>query len=121
MQIEVKGRHMAITDELRDHVNRRFAKIGRQVSDLARLEVELSLERNPAIAERHIAQATLHLKGTILRACDASRDITHSINLASDELSRQVKRDRDKRRRRREARSAELPVDVAPATQPPAT
>jgi ribosome hibernation promoting factor len=33
----------------------------------------------------------------------------HSVNLVSEELSRQVKRHRDKRRRRREARSAELP------------
>ncbi|HEV3228328.1 MAG TPA: ribosome-associated translation inhibitor RaiA [Solirubrobacteraceae bacterium] len=114
MQIEVKGRQMPITDELRDHVNRRFAKIARQVSDLARLEVELSLERNPAIADRHVAQATLHLKGATLRACDASRDMVHSINLCADELARQVKRDRDKRRRRRAPRSAEVPGGISP-------
>jgi putative sigma-54 modulation protein len=113
MQIEVKGRQMAITDELRDHVNRRFDKIARQVSDLARLDVELSLEPNRALPDRYVAEATLHLKGTVLRASDASRDITHSINLCADELARQVKRNRDKRRRRREARSAELPTGSA--------
>ncbi len=76
MQIEVKGRQMAITDELRDHVERRFDKIARQVSDLARLDVELSLEPNRALPDRHVAEATLHLKGTVLRASDASRDMT---------------------------------------------
>ncbi|HEY4096927.1 MAG TPA: HPF/RaiA family ribosome-associated protein, partial [Baekduia sp.] len=35
MQIEVKGRHMTISDEIRDHVDKRFAKVGKQVSELA--------------------------------------------------------------------------------------
>jgi putative sigma-54 modulation protein len=108
MQIEVKGRHMTVTDELRDHVHKRFAKVAKQVSELAVLEVELSEERNPSNPDAMVAEATLHLKGTTLRACDSSRDLAHSINLCADELAVQVKRHRDKRRRRREARAAAL-------------
>jgi len=37
-----------------------------------------------------------------LRASDASPEMLHSLNLAVDELARQVKRHRDKLRRRRE-------------------
>lgn len=106
MQIELKGRNVAITDDMREHVARRFEKVGRQVSELARLEVELSEERNPAIADSHVAEATLYLKGVTLRAQDASRDQRHAIHLCEEELSRQVKRHRDKRRRRRESRAA---------------
>jgi putative sigma-54 modulation protein len=106
MQIEVKGRNTPVPSELRDHVERRFAKVARQVSELARLEVEVSEERNPAIADCHIAEATLYLKGVTLRAREASRDLPHSVNLVADELARQVKRHRDKRRHRREARQA---------------
>ena len=40
MQIEVKGRNLPVTDELRECVSRRFEKVGKQVSDLAVLEVE---------------------------------------------------------------------------------
>jgi putative sigma-54 modulation protein len=104
MRIEVKGRNTPVTDELREHIERRFAKVAKQVSPLAELELELSEERNPAIADSQVAEATLHLKGVTLRAHDASRDMTHSINLVSEELARQVKRHRDKRRHRREAR-----------------
>jgi putative sigma-54 modulation protein len=106
MQIEVKGRNLQVTDELREIVARRFDKVGKQVSELAVLEVELSSERNPSNPEKEIAEATLHLKGVTLRATDSSRDIKHSINLIADELARQVKRHRDKRRKRRESRSA---------------
>ena len=106
MRIDVKGRNLPVSDELRDHVAKRFKKIGRQVSELATLEVELFEERNPAIADSEVAEATLVLKGVTLRARSASPDIVHSINVVSDELCRQVKRHRDKRRKRREARGA---------------
>jgi ribosome hibernation promoting factor len=115
MQIDVKGRNTPVTEDLRQHVERRFRIVARQVSDLARLEVEISEERNPAIADRYVAEATLHLKGVTLRARDASHDMVHSINLASEELSRQVKRHRDKRRKRREARSSEMPSGASAA------
>jgi putative sigma-54 modulation protein len=106
MQIEVKGRNTVVSDEIREHVEKRFAKVGKQVSELAVLTVELSEERNPANPDSQIAEVTLHLKGTTLRACDASRDLAHSINLCADELAVQVKRHRDKRRKRRESRVA---------------
>ena len=72
MRIEVRGRNVEVTDELREHVAKRFARTARQVSELARLEVELSEERNPSIADSQIAEATLYLKGVTLRAREAS-------------------------------------------------
>jgi putative sigma-54 modulation protein len=104
MQIEVKGRNLQVTDELRESVARHFEKIDKQVSELATLEVELADVKTPT--DPVTAQATLHLKGTTLRASSASMDAKHAINLVSDDLARQVKRHRDKRRARREARSA---------------
>ncbi|MDQ6835827.1 MAG: ribosome-associated translation inhibitor RaiA [Actinomycetota bacterium] len=111
MRIEVKGRNLTVSDDVHEHVVKRFRKVASQVSELAELEVELWQERNPAIAESQVAEVTLHLKGVTLRARDASRDMMHSINLCSDELAVQVKRHRVKRRRRRAARAAaEAPV-----------
>jgi putative sigma-54 modulation protein len=106
MRIEVKGRNLQVTDELREVIARRFEKVDKQVSDLATLEVELSEERNKTSPDHMVAEATLYLKGVTLRAENASRDIKHSINLIADELARQVKRHRDKRRKRRESRAA---------------
>jgi putative sigma-54 modulation protein len=106
MRIEVKGRNLPVSEDLREHVAKRFRKVERQVSELAELEVEVFEERNPAIADNQVAEATLHLKGVTLRARDASPDMAHSINLCADELQVQVKRHRDKRRRRREQRAA---------------
>jgi putative sigma-54 modulation protein len=116
MRIEVKGRNLPVSEDLREHVAKRFRKVDRQVSEFAELEVEVSEERNPAIADNQVAEATLHLKGVTLRARDASPDIRTSVNLCADELHIQVKRHRDKRRRRREARAAAAQTADAGAT-----
>jgi putative sigma-54 modulation protein len=103
MRIQVKGRNGAtVDDEVRSRLEKKLAKVSRQVSPLAELEVELREERNPAIKEGQIAEATLHLKGVTIRARESSTDMGHSINLLADDLARQVKKHRDKRRARRE-------------------
>lgn len=111
MRIAVKGRHTPVTPNLRDHVERRFGSIGRQVSELAELEIELAHERNPSIADGQIAEATLHLKGVTLRGRGTSSDMVHSINLCEAQLATQVKRHRDRRRKRRETRAAQAALN----------
>jgi putative sigma-54 modulation protein len=128
MQIDIKGRNVPVTDEIRSHAERRLDKVARQVSELARIEIEIFKEPNPRVADCQVAEGTLYLKGVTLRASDRSPEMLHSLNLMVDELARQVKRHRDKRRHRREARSAaadrRTAAEVAramslPTTEPP--
>jgi putative sigma-54 modulation protein len=106
VRIEIRGRNVEVTDELRDQVTKRFKRVGKQVSELATLDVELSEERNPAIADSQVAEATLHLKGVTLRAREASPEMTHSIHELAEDIRRQVKRHREKRRKRSQTRKA---------------
>ena len=104
MRIDIRGRNMEVSDELADHVRKRFRRIGRQVSDLAILDVELYEERNPSIADSQVAEATLRLKGVTLRAREASPNMLHTIHDLSEDMRRQVKRHREKRRKRSQTR-----------------
>jgi len=104
MQIEVKGKNLQVTDEMREYAERRFAKIAKQVSEVATLDLEVADENVPG--DPIAAEVVLHLKGTQLRAKEVSKDAKHAINLVADNLERQVKRHRDKRRGRRDSRSA---------------
>ncbi len=104
MRIEIRGRNVEITEELRRAVEKRFSRIGRQISDVATLNVELSEERNPAISDSEVAEATLQLKGVTLRARESSPDMLHSIKALAEDMRRQVKRYRDKRRKRSQTR-----------------
>jgi putative sigma-54 modulation protein len=114
MRIEIKSRNgVVVDDDLRARIEKRFEKIGKQVAEVAALEIELSEEKNPSIHDSRVAEATLRLKGTTLRAREASDNIGHAINLLSEDLARQVKKHRDKRRGRRHAGGPE-PHAAAP-------
>jgi putative sigma-54 modulation protein len=104
VRIEIRGRNVEVTEELRRAVEKRFAPIGRQVPEVATVNVELSEERNPAISNSEVAEATLQLKGVTLRASESSPDMLHSITELSEDMRRQVKRHREKRRKRSRTR-----------------
>jgi putative sigma-54 modulation protein len=106
MRIDVRGRNVEVTDELREHVLKRFRRVGKQVSELATLDVELHEERNPSIADSQVAEATLQLKGVTLRASEASPEMAHTIHELAEDVRRQVKRHREKRRKRSRTRRA---------------
>ena len=104
MRIEIRGRNVEVDEELREHILKRFRQVGKQVSPLATLDVELSEERNPSISDSQVAEATLRLKGVTLRAREASPDMGHTIHELAEDVRRQVKRHREKRRKRRQTR-----------------
>jgi putative sigma-54 modulation protein len=104
VRIEIRGRNVDVTEELREHVEKRFRRVGKQVSEFALLDVELREERNPAISDSQVAEATLQLKGVTLRASEASPDMMHTIHELAEDVRRQVKRHREKRRKRRQTR-----------------
>jgi putative sigma-54 modulation protein len=107
MRIHLKGRGGATADdELLSRVEKKLDKVARQVSPLAELTIELREERGSGLKESQVAEAALKLKGVTLRACERAADMGHAVNLVADDLARQVKKHRDKRRGRREAHKA---------------
>jgi putative sigma-54 modulation protein len=104
MRMEIRGRNVEMTDDLREMVQKRFQRLGRQVSPLATLEVVLSEERNPRVADSQVAEATLHLKGVTLHARECSPEMGHSVHELAGDMNRQVKKHRELRRKRSRTR-----------------
>lgn len=104
MRIEVRGRNVDVDEELRDHVLKRFRRVGRQVSELATLDVTVWEERNPAIADSQVAEATLRLKGVTLHAKECSPEMSRSVHELAEDIRRQVKKHRELRRKRSRTR-----------------
>jgi putative sigma-54 modulation protein len=98
MQLLVKGRNTDVTEKIKDYAQKRLSKFEAQLhDDVTRLELELIEERNPKIANCHVAEATIWTKGPTLRAKEASPDVFTSIDLVADKLSRQVAKWHDKK------------------------
>jgi putative sigma-54 modulation protein len=101
MELSVKGKNLVVSDSIRSYAERKLSKLEKQVSKLARIEVELAVEKNPSIAENQVAEATVWLKGHTLRAREATRDMKASIDELSEKLVRQVKSERERKTAKR--------------------
>ena len=113
MRLHVKGKNVEVTDAIHEYAERKLGKLSPQLAEPTRVELELAVEKNPSIADNHIAEATIFTKGPVLRAREASGDMKASIDLLADKLERQVKRYRQKRRHEHE-RHHERPNGSAP-------
>jgi putative sigma-54 modulation protein len=102
MRLHVKGKNVEVTDAIHDYAERKLGKLAPQLADPTHVELELAVERNPSIADNHVAEGTIWTKGPVLRAREASGDMKASIDLLVDKLERQVKRYRQKRRHEHE-------------------
>jgi ribosome hibernation promoting factor len=120
MRLQVKGRNLEISEQIRTYAEEKLGKLDRLVSDPTRVELELAVEKNPSIAENHVAEATVWTKGPVLRARETSADMKASIDQLVAKLERQVKRYREKRRvaPRRHARDGGVPTEPTPFEVP---
>ncbi len=91
MQINLTGRHLEITDALRDFVNEKFAKLERHFDHINNVYVTLTVEK-----VRQIAEATLHVNGGEIFANSESEDMYAAIDLLIDKLDRQVIKHKEK-------------------------
>src|SRR3954454_12983330 len=101
MRLQVKGKNVEVSDSIRAYAQEKLAKLDRQLTDDPRVELELAVERNPSIADSHVAEATVFTRGPVLRARESSQDMKASIDQLVDKLERQVTRYREKRQRGR--------------------
>jgi putative sigma-54 modulation protein len=102
MRLHVKGKNVEVSDAIHEYAERKLGKLAPQLAEPTQVELELAVEKNPSIADNHVAEATIFTKGPVLRAREASSDMKASIDLLVDKLERQVKRYRQKRRHEHE-------------------
>src|ERR687886_2179325 len=95
VEIAIKGRNITVTEALERYAFEKVERIRKFFDDersVSRAEVELIHERNPSISESEVAEATLVINGTVLKAREASIDMYASIDRMSDKLERQDRR-----------------------------
>ena len=95
LDILVKGRNISVTEALERYALEKVERVRKFFDDErgdSRAEVELTHQRNPSIPDAEVAEATLFIGGTVLKATEASADMYASIDGMADKLERQVRR-----------------------------
>ena len=98
MRLRVKGKNIEISGPTREYAETKLSKLEKHLLGDPEVEVELSEQRNPSIHEPHVAEATVFLKGSTLRASESAIDMQIAIDRLHANLERQVRRYREKRR-----------------------
>ena len=82
---------MDITEELRAYIEKRFAKLESYFNDDTEIHVTLSKIRGDEKVE-----VTIPMKGTTIRAEEATSDMYQTVDLLQDVVERQLRRNRKK-------------------------
>lgn len=98
MKLLVKGKNTDVSRRVQEYAEKRLSKLSLLLDDeVTRMELEITEEKNPRVADNKVAEATIWTKGRALRATEASPDVFASIDLVAEKLGRQVKKYHDKR------------------------
>ncbi len=92
MQTSITGRHMELTDSLRDHALSRLEKLNSEFPRLQHAQIVLDVEKHRQLAEV-VIQAPNHV---VVDAKDETSDMYASIDGAIDKAEKQLRRIRDK-------------------------
>jgi len=114
MQIIFSGKHVEMTDALKEYAQSKLSKLSRFFDHVQEVKVTESILRN-----QHIVEVTLKADGTLIRAEERSPDMYTSIDLVTDKLERQLIRYKDRFiTRTRESLGGHKPGEVTPNRVP---
>jgi ribosomal subunit interface protein len=118
MRLQVTMRHGHVNPTVRRYVERKFERLGRRLPEETLIEVVLDRERNPKIADDHVVEAELQVKGPNVIGREAGPTFEAAVDLLVDKLERQVERLQhkasDRRRRATGLKEAEILPDTLP-------
>ncbi|KJR47755.1 Ribosomal subunit interface protein [Desulfosporosinus sp. I2] len=85
MNINIRGKHIELTDALKEYVMKRVGKLAKYSDEFVDVQVTLLVERG-----RHRVEVTAPLNGMILRGEEETEDMYSSIDMVVEKLERQI-------------------------------
>lgn len=116
MKLLVQGNNITVTEAIHLYVQEKLENAVRHFHNITtKVDVHLSVARNPRISKSHKAEVTVHANGTVIRAQESSEDLYASIDMVADKITRQLRKYKEKHflKNHKTPKAEEL------ATQPP--
>ncbi|MFP4344008.1 MAG: ribosome hibernation-promoting factor, HPF/YfiA family [Anaerolineales bacterium] len=101
MDVQIYNRNLELTDRLSDYVHSKVEKFERYLPSVEGIRVDLAETNIRNASRRMVAQLTIHVPGTILRAEERGADIFAAFDVVLDKMERQIQRYKGRKRRRR--------------------
>jgi len=109
LEVSISGRHVAVTDAMREHARERVQRLERYSPHLTRARVTLSIE-----GDRHMAEivASVKRRGRLV-AKSETHDMYQSIDQAMVKVEKQLHKLEDRVKDRREGARQKRPAEPA--------
>jgi putative sigma-54 modulation protein len=109
MRLRIQAQHDSLSDTVRAYAEKRIGKLDKRLHPDTQVELTLTREHNPSIADDHSAEAIAFTKGPKLVAQGAAPTYEAAIDELVEKLERQIEKYQDKRRLEPRRRAAATP------------
>lgn len=91
--VTIHGRDVEIKPRLQEYVEKKVGKLDRYLTVIREARVDLTeLKSARAASDRYVAQLTIPLKGTVLRAEERHNDLFAAVDAVLEKMNRQIER-----------------------------
>ena len=121
MVVRVTAKNIELTTDLRQYIERKFAKLSRHLPKILEAKVEIAEQKTRARQQRFIAQVTVDSNGVILRGEERGEELFTAIDKVAAIMDRQIERYKGKRESRKSAVSPRTGIKSKVESESPAT
>lgn len=127
-QVKISGRHLEVTDAIREYVDKKVENAITYYEELVKeVDVRLSVRTGGSGSHLQKTELTVYTKAGTVRAEEEAEVLYASIDLATDKVSRKLRKIKEKRDSHKDRRTKVRDVvdsaivdDIIPATKKPA-
>ena len=121
MELQITGKNMALTPEVRRYIERKLGKMSRHLSNIMKSDVEIFEEKTKSPQQHYVVQVTLDSNGTLLRGEERAKDLFAAVDKVATVMNRQIEHYKGKMLARSRGNSSirtELSQTVEAETEP---
>ena len=97
MNVQIYNRNLELTERLSEYVENKVEKLGRYLADIEDVRVDLNATNARDASRRLVAQITIRVRRSVLRAEERAGDIFSAFDAVMDKMERQIRRYKDRK------------------------
>jgi putative sigma-54 modulation protein len=90
MDIKIAAKNITISDDIRDHIDKKVGKLGKYLSNITSIKMELCEEKAKSKQNIYSAQVTMNVNGVLLRGEQKEENLKSVIDAVTDVMERQI-------------------------------
>lgn len=90
MELQITGKNVELTPEVRQYIERKLGRLNRHLPNITESKVEIFGEKTRSPQQRFVVQMTIDSRGTLLRSEERGEDLFSAVDRVAAIMNRQV-------------------------------